>query len=72
MKPNDKVTFFRNTKEVIKSEMLTNEKNIAWKDGKIQFKNKPFKEIAKDLYIQFHVKITLRMSNSNSKLQFVQ
>ncbi|TYP98161.1 FecR family protein [Tenacibaculum adriaticum] len=68
MIPNDKVTFFRNSNEVVKFNMLKSEEDIAWREGKIQFKNKPFKEIANDFYIQFHVKITFENKQiANSK-----
>ncbi|WP_299218198.1 FecR domain-containing protein [uncultured Aquimarina sp.] len=51
--PDEKVTFYKHTKEVVKSKMDLNESNIAWKEGKIQFENKTFREIAIDLKAQF-------------------
>ncbi len=53
MIPDDKVTFYKNTKEVVKSKMDINASKIAWKEGKIQFENKTFREIAIDLKAQF-------------------
>ncbi|WP_158447895.1 FecR family protein [Aquimarina longa] len=53
MIPSDKVTFYKNTKEVMKSKMDLNESRIAWKEGKIQFENKTFREIAIDLKAHF-------------------
>lgn len=57
MIPNDKVTFHMHSKEVVKSIMDLNESEVAWKKGKIQFKNKIFKEIAMDLKVQFDIQI---------------
>lgn len=51
--PNQKVTFYKHTKEVVKSKMDPNESSIAWKEGKIRFENKTFREIAIDLKAQF-------------------
>ncbi len=53
MVPDDKITFYKNTKAVVKSKMDPKESSIAWKEGKIQFENKTFKEIAIDLKAQF-------------------
>ncbi len=53
MTPNDKVVFFKNSKEVTKAIMRDNESNIAWMKGKIQFDNTPFSEIAIDLKAQY-------------------
>ncbi len=58
--PNEKVTFYKKTKEVFKSNMDPNETNIAWKAGKIQFKNKTFREIAIDLKAQFGIPIRFK------------
>lgn len=57
MKPNDKVTYFKDSEKIIKSKIDYTKTTIAWRDGKIQFKNKPFKEIAIDLAIQFNIQI---------------
>lgn len=65
--PNEKIVFFRKDKRTVKSTISFNEQNIAWKDGKIQFKNKSFKEIALDLKIQFNINIEFKndaISNS--------
>ncbi len=68
MLPNDKVTFYKNSGEVIKSKIEFTKSSIAWKEGKIEFKNKPFKEIANDLNIQFNIKISFENTQiSNSK-----
>ncbi len=58
--PDDKVTFYRNTKEVEKSKMNANESRIAWKEGKIQFENKTFRTIAFDLKAQFGKQIRFK------------
>ncbi|MFD2564299.1 FecR family protein [Aquimarina rubra] len=63
MIPDEKVTFYKNTKEVVKSKMDLYESEIAWKEGKIQFENKTFKEIAIDLKAQFGKQI--RFSNED-------
>lgn len=55
--PKDKITFFRNSKKIIKSKVELTENSISWKEGMIQFKNKSFKEIANDLNIQYNIKI---------------
>ncbi len=51
--PDEKVTYNKGTKEVVKSKMDSNESRIAWKEGLIQFENKTFREIAIDLKAQF-------------------
>ncbi|MBQ4802744.1 FecR domain-containing protein [Aquimarina sp. MMG015] len=61
--PNQKVTFYKKTKEVLKSNMGTNESHIAWKEGKIQFENKTFREIAVDLKAHFGTSILLKNEN---------
>ncbi|SEL67570.1 FecR family protein [Aquimarina amphilecti] len=61
--PNQKVTFYKKTKEVLKSNMDSNESNIAWKEGKIQFENKTFREIAIDLKAQFGIPIRFKNEN---------
>ena len=61
--PNEKIVFFRNNKRIIKSIIPFNERDIAWKSGKIQFKNKSFKEIALDLKNQFNIRITFKNKN---------
>jgi len=53
MIPNDQVIFYKNTREVVKSKMDGNQSIIAWKEGKIQFENKTFREIAIDLKAYF-------------------
>lgn len=55
--PNEKIVFFRKENKMIKSKMSLNERTIGWKSGKIQFKNKSFKEIALDLKTQFNIQI---------------
>ncbi|MGY5352694.1 FecR family protein [Wenyingzhuangia sp. IMCC45533] len=55
--PNEKIVFYRDDKKAIKSAMSIGEQNIGWKQGKIQFKNKSFKEIALDLRAQFNIHI---------------
>lgn len=57
MRPNDKIVFDKTSNQIIKSVLINSEDTVAWKLGKIQFSNKPFKAIAKDLDIQFNIKI---------------
>lgn len=66
--PNEKIIFYRDKKEVVKSKMEGNENSIAWKEGKIQFKNKVFREIALDLKVQFNIKLNFENEQiANSK-----
>lgn len=66
--PNEKIVFFRKDKKIVKSVMSFNERNIGWKSGKIQFKNKSFKEIALDLRNQFNIRIEFKnKAIANSK-----
>ena len=68
MLPEDKVTFSKVTHKVIKSKTEFMESLIAWREGKIQFKNKSFHEIAKDLSIQYNIQIHFENEKlSNSK-----
>ncbi len=68
MLPKDKVTFSKKTNKVVKSKVESMLSTIAWKEGKIEFKNKSFKDIAKDLSIQFNIKIDFKNEQiSNSK-----
>ncbi|GAA3516879.1 FecR domain-containing protein [Aquimarina addita] len=53
MIPDDEVIFYKSTKEVVTSKMNLNTSRIAWKEGKIQFENKTFSDIAVDLKAQF-------------------
>lgn len=55
--PNDKVTFFKKDNHIVKSTLKETTHTIAWKKGEIKFSNKPFKEIANNLNIQYNVKI---------------
>ena len=66
--PNDKIRVIKKDGQIIKSISEDALNSIAWKEGEIKFKNKPFKEIANDLSIQKN--ITLHFLNeqiSNSK-----
>jgi len=68
MLPKDKVTFSKKNNKVVKSKAEFMTSSIAWKEGRIAFKNKPFKEIANDLSIQYNVKISFKnKKTSNSK-----
>ncbi len=68
MAPNDKVTFHRNNKNIVKSKVGLTKDGTAWKEGKIQFANKAFKDIAIDLLIQYNIKIRFENEQiSNSK-----
>ncbi|MBW1295465.1 FecR family protein [Aquimarina litoralis] len=60
MNPDDKVIFNKDTQEITKSKMDITESNIAWMEGKIQFKNKPFSEIAIDLKAQYGTEIRFK------------
>ncbi len=57
MNPHDKVIFNKHSKKIVKSIMDSSELTIAWMEGKIQFRNKAFKEIARDLKAQFDIQI---------------
>ncbi|WP_025663849.1 FecR family protein [Aquimarina megaterium] len=57
MLPNDKVKIFKNDGRVLASKSSNAISSIAWREGKIQFNNKPFLEIANDLKIQHNVNI---------------
>ncbi|EZH75602.1 hypothetical protein ATO12_02105 [Aquimarina atlantica] len=68
MLPNDKVKIFKNDGRVVTSKSNNAVSSIAWRDGKIQFNNKPFLEIANDLKIQHNVNIRFENKQiSNSK-----
>ncbi|WP_298544895.1 FecR domain-containing protein [uncultured Aquimarina sp.] len=68
MIPNEKVTFYKHTKEVVKSKIDLNASGIAWREGKIQFENKIFREIAIDLKAQFGKQIRFKNEDiANSK-----
>jgi len=58
--PKDKIVFLKEAKKIIKSKEQSMESIIAWKEGRIQFKNKPFNEIIKDLSIQYNIKIDIK------------
>ncbi|MBQ4820746.1 FecR domain-containing protein [Aquimarina sp. MMG016] len=58
--PDEKVTFYKHTQEVVKSKMNHNESIIAWREGKIQFENISFREIAVDLEAQFGQQILFK------------
>lgn len=60
MIPDEKVTFYKHTQKVLKSKMDLNESSIAWKEGKIQFENKTFTEIAIDLKAEFGKQIRFK------------
>ena len=68
MKPNDKVIYLKDSKKMIKSKIDNIKNIIAWKEGKIQFKNKTFKEIAIDLGIQYNIQVQFKNESiSNSR-----
>jgi len=68
LSPYEKVTFYKNSKAMIQSKLKVNERSIAWKEGRIQFKNKIFKEIALDLKNQFNIKLRFQNEQiANSK-----
>lgn len=68
MDPKDKVTFYKKDKRIEQTVEKTTNTIIGWKEGKIIFKNKSFREIATDLSIQYNIKINFeneQVSNSN-------
>lgn len=76
MLPNDKVKIFKNDGRVVTSKSSNAaSSSIAWRESKIQFNNKPFLEIAKDLKIQHNVNIRFeneQISNSRFTGSFDQ
>lgn len=58
--PNQKLSFYKNTKKVLKLEMEENAFRIAWKEGEIQFENTSFQEIAIDLKAHFGKQIRFK------------
>jgi len=57
MMPNDKIRIIKSDGRVIKTNSILAQGATAWKQGKIKFSNKTFKEIANDLNIQYDAKI---------------
>ncbi|WP_271406225.1 FecR family protein [Tenacibaculum soleae] len=53
MLPNDKIRVLNKNKQIIKSVIKNKMNTISWREGKIQFKNKTFKEIATDFKNQY-------------------
>ncbi|WP_233897869.1 FecR family protein [Tenacibaculum piscium] len=56
MLPNDKIRILKKNKHVLKSVIKNKMNTISWREGKIQFKNKTFKEIATDFKNQYNLK----------------
>ncbi|WP_214986117.1 FecR family protein [Tenacibaculum dicentrarchi] len=56
MLPNDKIRILKENKQVLKSVIKNKMNTISWREGKIQFKNKTFKEIATDFKNQYNLK----------------
>ncbi|WP_192085399.1 FecR family protein [Algoriphagus sp. Y33] len=66
--PDEKVVFDRNSKQFSKQDMGEREGRIAWREGKIEFANQSFREIANDLYMQYQVKLVFENDEiANSK-----
>lgn len=66
--PDEKAIFDRNSKKFFKQSMLKREERIAWREGKIEFENESFREIANDLYVQYQVKLVFKNDEiANSK-----
>ncbi|MGS2738483.1 FecR family protein [Sinomicrobium sp. M5D2P17] len=66
--PDEKVIFDRNSKQFFKQDMVKREGRIAWREGKIEFENQSFREIANDLYVQYQVKLVFKNDEvANSK-----
>ncbi|SOS48782.1 conserved hypothetical protein [Tenacibaculum dicentrarchi] len=57
MLPNDKIRIQKGNKHVLKSVIKNKMNTISWREGKIQFKNKTFKEIATDFKNQYDLKL---------------
>lgn len=57
MLPNDKITILKTTGETYQSTVDDVEVISSWREGKIQFKNKTFKDIAQGFEFQYGVKI---------------
>ncbi|MEX6626406.1 FecR family protein [Tenacibaculum salmonis] len=55
MLPNDKIRILKENKQVLKSVIKNKMNTISWREGKIQFKNKTFKEIATDFKNQYNL-----------------
>ncbi|MEQ8361585.1 MAG: DUF4974 domain-containing protein [Cyclobacteriaceae bacterium] len=68
MEPNDKITFRRVDKRLLRSTANQVDDIIAWRSGVIQFSNKTFGEIALDLENRFNTKIVFQ----NEKLKEVR
>jgi len=51
--PNEKFNFHKKTKKIVKTTLDANTSKIPWREGKIQFVNTSFKEIAIDLKAQY-------------------
>lgn len=60
MIPNEKTTFDKNSKKVTKTIMSSTQASVAWMDGKIQFENSSFNEIAIDLQAQYGAEIRFK------------
>ncbi|MCD8415163.1 FecR domain-containing protein [Tenacibaculum dicentrarchi] len=56
MLPNDKIRILKKNKHVLKSVIKNKMNTISWREGKIQFKNKTFKEIVTDFKNQYNLK----------------
>ena len=66
--PNDRIIIDKKTGELQRSTMEQKEVVSSWKEHKIQFKNKTFKEIAEDFELQYNVKINFENEEiANSK-----
>lgn len=58
MKPNDMICFYKNDHS-IKRSVVNIEEKIAWKNGRIIFRNAPLEEVMKRLSRRYNVDITL-------------
>lgn len=68
LNPYEKAVFDRSLHKMVKSKIKGSRKSIDWRNGKIQFKNKVFKDIALDLKNQFNIKLNFANSQiANSK-----
>ena len=57
MLPSDRVRFLRDENRFIRSKVKSLGNIAAWKEGRVQFRDKSFGEIANDLNIQYNIKI---------------
>ncbi|WP_242204921.1 FecR family protein [Aestuariivivens insulae] len=60
MVPNDKVTYQQNEGTLVTTKVKTPVNFTLWREGMMRFVDKSFQEIAKDLDIQYNIKIKFK------------